>query len=137
LLDTAVISYVQRGQEPWAARVLALPAPARRVPVVAYEEQVRGRLAVIRADFYATAALLGGVALLVTRHFDAGETVQLLAAIVVTSGLRVVGMKFGFSLPKVRSLPASPSTIVRARRIKKLRLRRQREARRNSQADRD
>ena len=49
LLDTAVISYVQRGQEPWASRVLALPATARRVPVVAYEEQVRGRLAQIRA----------------------------------------------------------------------------------------
>ena len=48
LLDTAVISYVQRGQEPWASRVLALPVTARRVPVVAYEEQVRGRLAQIR-----------------------------------------------------------------------------------------
>jgi len=48
LLDTAVISYVQRGQEPWASRVLALPATVRRVPVIAYEEQVRGRLAQIR-----------------------------------------------------------------------------------------
>ena len=49
LLDTAVISYVQRGQEPWVSRVLALPPARRCVPVVAYEEQMRGRLAQIRA----------------------------------------------------------------------------------------
>jgi len=49
LLDTAAVSYVQRGQEPWVSRVLALPLHVRCVPVVAVEEQMRGRLAQVRA----------------------------------------------------------------------------------------
>lgn len=48
LLDTATISHVQRGREPWASRVLALPEEERRIPVVVVEEQTRGRLAQIR-----------------------------------------------------------------------------------------
>ena len=49
LLDTATISYLQRGQEPWASNILALPAEQRRIPVIVVEEQMRGRLAQIRA----------------------------------------------------------------------------------------
>ncbi|NCQ26117.1 MAG: hypothetical protein COW34_01130, partial [Armatimonadetes bacterium CG17_big_fil_post_rev_8_21_14_2_50_66_6] len=87
--------------------------------------------AVIRADFYATAALLGGVALLIARSAGLPQTPQLVLAIVVTSGLRLVGMRYRLSLPKVRSLPASPSAIARARRIRKLRMRSKRNAKRN------
>ena len=89
---------------------------------------VREIPAVLRADFYATAALIGGIVLFGARNAGAGEGVQLAAAILVTSGLRVVGMVYRFSLPKVGSLPASPSTIARARRINRLRARRRKQA---------
>jgi len=98
---------------------------------------VREIPAVIGADFYATTALLGGVALIVARRLGAPESSQLVIAMVLTTGLRFLCMKYRLSVPKVRSLPASPSTLARARRIKKLRKQRQRAARRSSRESRD
>jgi len=110
------------------ARMAALTATGGGV---VRDVMVREIPAVIRADFYATAALLGGVALLIARSAGLPQTPQLVLAIVVTSGLRLVGMRYRLSLPKVRSLPASPSAIARARRIRKLRMRSKRNAKRN------
>ena len=72
--------------------------------------------AVLRADFYATAALIGGAAFAAAEHLGFSRNIQLLSAITLTFCLRVLAMKYGFSLPKVRSLPASPSQLTKHRK---------------------
>jgi uncharacterized membrane protein YeiH len=74
--------------------------------------------AVLRADFYATAALLGGACYVTAGHLGAGQGTQLLAAGVVTFVLRVLAMKYGISLPKMHNLPASPSKLTSLRKTK-------------------
>ncbi|MHC4560358.1 MAG: trimeric intracellular cation channel family protein [Planctomycetota bacterium] len=74
--------------------------------------------AVLRADFYATAALAGGAFFVVTGRLGAGQGTQVLCAVAVTFFLRVLAMKYGISLPHVRSLPASPSQLTRLRKAK-------------------
>ena len=74
--------------------------------------------AVLRADFYATAALLGGACYVAAGRLGAGQTTQLLAAVIVTFVLRVLAMKYGISLPKMHSLPASPSKLTHLRKSK-------------------
>ncbi|MDD2391097.1 MAG: trimeric intracellular cation channel family protein [Desulfobacterales bacterium] len=75
--------------------------------------------AVIRTDFYATAALAGGGCFFIMKSLEFGEPVQLFSAIVITTGLRVVAMIFKLNLPKVRSLPESPSVIARNRKTRR------------------
>lgn len=75
--------------------------------------------AVLRADFYATAALLGGACYVAAGRLGAGQTTQLFAAMVVTFVLRVLAMKYGISLPKMHSLPASPSKLTHQRKSKR------------------
>ena len=58
--------------------------------------------AVIRHDFYATAALLGGAALLGANALGLDPVVQITIAAVVTSGLRFYAMTRGVGLPRVR-----------------------------------
>ena len=79
---------------------------------------VREIPAVLRADFYATAALLGGACFVAAGRLGCGQSTQLLGAVAVTFILRVLAMKYGISLPKVRSLPASPSQLTRLRKTK-------------------
>lgn len=79
---------------------------------------VREIPAVLRADFYATAALLGGGSFVAAGQLGYGQRTQLLCAIAMTFCLRVLAMKYGISLPKVRSLPASPSQLTRLRKEK-------------------
>ena len=80
---------------------------------------VREIPAVLRADFYATAALIGGACFVVARELGCSQATQLVCAIAATCGLRLLAMKCGFSLPRAMSLPSSPSELTRMRREKK------------------
>lgn len=64
---------------------------------------VREVPAVIRHDFYATAALLGGAALLGAEALGLSAPVQITVAAVMTSGLRFYAMVRGVGLPRVGS----------------------------------
>jgi len=79
---------------------------------------VREIPAVLRADFYATAALLGGACFVAAGRLGFSHGIQLICAAAVTFCLRVLAMKYGISLPKMRSLPASPSQLTRLRKAK-------------------
>ncbi|MGD8500947.1 MAG: trimeric intracellular cation channel family protein [Phycisphaerales bacterium] len=79
---------------------------------------VREIPAVLRADFYATAALAGGACFVAAGRFGCSQATQLLCAIAATLSLRILAMKYGISLPHVRSLPASPSQLTRLRKAK-------------------
>jgi uncharacterized membrane protein YeiH len=72
--------------------------------------------AVLNADFYATAALIGGAVFAAANRLGLDNNTQLICAIIITFVLRVLAMKYGFSLPKVHSLPASPSQLTRNRK---------------------
>lgn len=63
---------------------------------------VREIPAVVKHDFYATAALLGAAAFLGVEALGFGTTIQLWTAIVVTSGLRFFAMFHGVDLPRAR-----------------------------------
>lgn len=62
---------------------------------------VREVPAVIKHDFYATATLIGGAALLGADALGFGTNVQVWTAVVVTSGLRFYAMFRGVSLPRI------------------------------------
>ncbi len=79
---------------------------------------VREIPAILRADFYATAALLGGACFIATGRLGYSQGTQLLCAIVVTLLLRVLAMKYGISLPKLHRLPESPSKLTKMRKTK-------------------
>lgn len=66
---------------------------------------VREVPAVIKHDFYATAALIGGGALLLCHHLGAPEVVSLWTAAAVTTGLRFYAMRSKMDLPTARELP--------------------------------
>jgi uncharacterized membrane protein YeiH len=80
---------------------------------------VREIPAVLRADFYATAALLGGACFVAAGRLGFGQNTQLICVIAITFCLRVLAMKYGISLPKLHSLPASPSQLTRQRKSKR------------------
>jgi len=62
---------------------------------------VREVPAVLRHGFYATAALLGGAALLGADALEWSRLTQIIVAIVTTSGLRFYAMTKGVGLPRV------------------------------------
>ena len=70
---------------------------------------VREVPAVIRHDFYATAAIAGGGVYLAAAHFDAPERVALWAAALFTTALRFYAMYGELRLPTAPSRPAPPS----------------------------
>ncbi|MBW2569648.1 MAG: trimeric intracellular cation channel family protein [Deltaproteobacteria bacterium] len=74
--------------------------------------------AVLNTDFYATAALLGGACFVVTRALGCNENIQLFCAIAATICIRIIAMKYGISLPRVKSLSASPSQLTQQRKIR-------------------
>ena len=59
--------------------------------------------AVIQKDFYATAALAGGICFLVASHFIQPEWIQLAIAAVVTTSLRFYAMFSNLKLPRARN----------------------------------
>ncbi len=79
---------------------------------------VREIPAILRADFYATAALLGGAFFIAAERLGYSQGTQLLCAIAATFLLRVLAMKYGISLPKLHRLPESPSKLTKMRKTK-------------------
>ena len=75
--------------------------------------------AVIRVDFYATAALCGGLCFLAVKVAGFNEFFQLISALLVATGLRLIAMIYRINLPKVRSLPDSPTELTHKRKIEK------------------
>ncbi|MBN1807121.1 MAG: trimeric intracellular cation channel family protein [Sedimentisphaerales bacterium] len=72
--------------------------------------------AILKADFYATAALIGGVVFACTDLFDWPVDVRIACTIAITMCLRILAMQYKISLPRARSLPASPSELTKQRR---------------------
>lgn len=71
---------------------------------------------VLKSDFYATAALIGGVAFWLLSYTGWELTPRLAITTLLTFGLRLLAMRRRLQLPKVQRLPASPSTIAQRRR---------------------
>lgn len=65
---------------------------------------VREVPAVIRKDFYATAALLGGMIMLACQKAGLGPDVQMMIGAGFTTGTRLLAMRMGIGLPRVRRL---------------------------------
>jgi uncharacterized membrane protein YeiH len=70
----------------------------------------------LRADFYATAALLGGCTYWALQRSELGAGATAVSCAVVTTGLRLLALRYRFGLPHVRRLPASPSAMTRDRK---------------------
>jgi uncharacterized membrane protein YeiH len=60
--------------------------------------------AVLRTDFYASAAIIGGACFVAARAVGASEQTQLFTCLAVTLVLRLLAMRFGISLPRIRGL---------------------------------
>ncbi|MCK4956076.1 MAG: trimeric intracellular cation channel family protein [Candidatus Cloacimonetes bacterium] len=60
---------------------------------------VREIPAVLHRDFYATAAMLGAVVLLILNYFECSQFVQIFSTIAVTTGIRFTAMYFQVQLP--------------------------------------
>jgi uncharacterized membrane protein YeiH len=67
---------------------------------------------IIKTDFYATAVILGCTVMAVLHAFDISRVIMLVSCIVITITSRLLAMKLRLSLPKVRSLPESPSKMT-------------------------
>jgi uncharacterized membrane protein YeiH len=78
---------------------------------------VREIPAVIQADFYASAAILGGGTFVALKSAGVDFDAAMILSALVTIGLRLLAMKFHFHLPRVRSLEKSPSQIARDRKL--------------------
>lgn len=70
---------------------------------------------VLKSDFYATAALIGGFAYWLLSFTALPQTSRLVLTTGLTFGLRLVAMRRGLQLPKMRRLPDSPSVIAKRR----------------------
>jgi uncharacterized membrane protein YeiH len=75
--------------------------------------------AMLKSDFYATAALIGGVCFVLLGHFHVGNNSRLACTMIVTLCLRILAMKFRMNLPKIKSLPDSPSQLTQQRKNQK------------------
>lgn len=74
---------------------------------------------VLKSDFYATAALLGGILFWLLGETPLELTPRLLLTTVLTFGLRLFAMRNKLQLPKVKRLPANPSRLSGAKKTKK------------------
>jgi len=72
--------------------------------------------AVLKSDFYATAALLGGAGFVALGRLGVGAGPRLAGTMAVTLFLRALAMKYGMRLPHVHSLPLTPSQLTRQRK---------------------
>lgn len=80
---------------------------------------VREIPAILTSDFYATASLIGGASFLVLRPLGWTSDARLAVALMVTLCLRLIAMRYGISLPRVKRLPASPSQLTELRKAVK------------------
>ncbi len=74
--------------------------------------------AILTSDFYASAALLGGASFLIVQSFTDNQVARLMACTIITIVIRFLAMHYKISLPKVKSLPASPSQMTKERKSK-------------------
>ena len=77
---------------------------------------VREIPAVLKSDFYATAALLGGVCFVVLGQLGVSDNSRIACTIAITLLLRAAAMKYGIHLPRVRALRASPTQLTQERK---------------------
>jgi uncharacterized membrane protein YeiH len=75
--------------------------------------------AVIRVDFYATAAICGGLCFLAVGLAGFNEFFQLISSLLVATGMRMVAMIYKINLPRVHSLPESPTELTQKRKAGK------------------
>ncbi len=68
---------------------------------------------VLKTDFYATAAILGGVVSFVLLKNGVNPHIVMLVTFVTTLLLRVIAMHTNFSLPVVKKLPYEPKEMTR------------------------
>lgn len=68
---------------------------------------------ILKTDFYATAALSGGVVFVFLGYIGIINGPRVVCTIAVTFALRFVAMKYGLSLPRSKSLHKSPSQIAK------------------------
>ena len=66
---------------------------------------------VLHRDIYATAALLGSLFLYIASRLGMPDRWILWTVIILTTGSRLLAMRFRFRLPRVKSLPEAPSRI--------------------------
>ncbi len=69
--------------------------------------------AILRTDFYATAAIFGGVLSFLLLLNEVDNNIVMLTAFIVTLIIRLIAMNGNISLPKVKKLPKSPSNMSR------------------------
>jgi uncharacterized membrane protein YeiH len=67
---------------------------------------------VLKSDFYATAALIGGGVFWACGLIGLSEMPRLLITTLVVFGLRLVAMRRRLELPKIRRLPTNPSRMA-------------------------
>lgn len=72
---------------------------------------------ILKRDFYATAALIGGGVFLLTDWAGISRKPQVFLVVVITTGLRVLAMVRRFHLPQVHSLPDSPSEMTKTAKL--------------------
>lgn len=72
--------------------------------------------AVLHSDFYATAALIGGAVYWVAAYVGLPLEARLFCTVLGTTTLRLLAMRHKMHLPKVKSLPDSPSALTARRR---------------------
>ena len=70
---------------------------------------------VLKSDFYATAAFIGGAAFWLLSYSELALTPRLLITTGLTFGLRLFAMRRRLQLPKVQRLPDSPSALSKQR----------------------
>jgi uncharacterized membrane protein YeiH len=72
--------------------------------------------AVLKKDFYATAALIGSACFVFLGWLDVSIGPRFACTIIMTLCLRALAMKYRMHLPRVKPLPASPSQLTQQRK---------------------
>lgn len=75
--------------------------------------------AILKVDFYASAALLGGGYFVILDHYEVDRSISLWTTIILTLVLRAAAIYFRLHLPISKSLSATPSEITRERKEQK------------------
>jgi len=77
---------------------------------------VREIPAVLHNDFYASAAIAGGLVFSLLSYAGVSGVALLAIIVVLVTGLRLLALRFGIHLPRVRSMEHSPSELARRHR---------------------
>ena len=76
---------------------------------------------ILRVDFYASSAILGGLTYIGCDLIGVQPVWKIIATILVTYLIRVLALRFKFSLPRARMLEVSPSVMARRKKTDKKR----------------